>query len=86
MYRYTVWQLMSIKDCYGDCYERGIWFYKRGMLRWICTDPFSCAEYKADFDMALKHIGRKHNSYITWQEWKSMRRFLNGEDVTPPAG
>lgn len=54
-YYYSVGTLKDIAACYS---EEGIEFYSKHIYRYTDVDPWSVAEYRADFDRALNSIGK----------------------------
>ncbi len=57
MYYYSVSVLKDIVASYTHIYQ-GIEFSKGGVYHHLDADPWSIAEFKADFDMALQNIGK----------------------------
>ncbi len=60
-YSYSIRMLKDIANSYGHIYQ-GIEIYwhskKANIYRYTVTDPRQIAEFRADFDTALKNIGR----------------------------
>ncbi len=56
-YFYSVGTLKDIAACYS---QEGIEFHRHKIYRYTDLDPWSIAEFKADFDRALDAIGRGH--------------------------
>ena len=83
IYRYTISSLRAIEEDYWQAYSRGIEF----SFDITCYNPFSIAEYLADFDMALRGCGLekkfrrlKTGQKLKYQDIRDMMRFLNGGD------
>ncbi len=81
IYRYTPATLRAIEECYWQAYTCGIQFG----FDTTCYNPFSVAEYLADFDNALRGCGleRKFHHLKSEQKLKyrdiiAMVNFLNG--------
>lgn len=55
---YSVGVLKYISANYSRIYQEGIEIYGHGIYRYTDTNPWSIAEYKADFDTALTGIGK----------------------------
>ena len=70
-YFYSVGTLKDIAACYS---QEGIEFHRHKIYRYTDLDPWSVAEYRADFDRALNGIGRGHWDG-TIHEFKFYRHF-----------
>lgn len=90
-YKYTNAELRQINKQYLTLYD-GIEFEKtitvgevwgkpvKAFRWWRVSNPFSIAEYKADYDMSLDAVRGKIGSTLNFSNtinW--MRRWLNGE-------
>jgi hypothetical protein len=88
-YRYTVSVLRDIARCYDRIYEDGLTLTHRGWVYHIEYNPFRLAEYKADFDIALKKLPRRLRKAVRndikggvmdgYEAYSQMAKFLNGE-------
>jgi len=74
-YYYSIGTLRDICASYSHIYQ-GIEFYRNGFYRYTDTDPWSIAEYKADFDIALQNIGKgKWAGEIEGRKFRDFRYF-----------
>lgn len=69
---YTVSNLWDIAESYFHIYQ-GIDFYRRGIFKYTVTNPWLIAEYKADFDGAVKSLSPRKQRFI---------RLIIGEEIT----
>ena len=58
-YDYSIKLLRSIADCYEEIYESGL---EVGL--YVETNDFRLAEYRADFSLAMKRLGRRKRMFI----------------------
>ena len=76
LFRYTTSTVRSIAECYEEAYENGIEFKDRkGFTRFVEFNPFSVAEYLADFTRSRRII-KEHNLK---NNFRMQRDILNGE-------
>jgi len=83
-YRYTAHELEAIAEFYAAIYKGlDLSYYgndslssrpEAGMARYV-NNPWSIADYKADFDMALSAIGREKWRGLNSLRFKDYRRY-----------
>jgi len=79
-YFYSIRILKEIAKCYYTIYQGLEFKDKRGWLIRIERHPLRLAEYRADFGIALRSIGKKEKDIerLTFNNFVEMCSFLNG--------
>jgi len=75
LYRYTIKTVKAIARNYEEAYERGFYLEDYHGLVHRITDPFRIAEFRADYDMARRAVGKNYERICD---------YLNGEDKSSP--